>query len=84
MVLTNAELTRAERQILLTLEEFSGPTSPRVIIDLLRGQQFPEPLIRAAIWYLIDRNAVELTRDRLLRRTGAAPDRRIAEFALDR
>jgi hypothetical protein len=84
LVLTNADLTRAERRILRTLEEFPGPTSPRVIIDLLKREEFPEPLIRAAIWYLIDRNALELTRDRMLRRADAPPDCRIADFALNR
>lgn len=68
MVLSDEALDRAERQVLAVLERAREPYPPRLLIDELKAEpDLPEPLVRAAIWYLIDRYAVELTRDRLLR-----------------
>ena len=68
MVLTNEALDRAEREVLSVLERAAEPYPPRKLIDeLMSEDDLPEPLLRAAIWYLIDRYAVVLTRDRLLR-----------------
>ncbi len=67
MVLTDEELTRAEEQVLSLLQELPAPASPLLVINRLKDENLAEPLIRAAIWYLIDRNAVQLTWDRRLK-----------------
>lgn len=74
MVLTDEELTRAEERVLSVLQESPTPSVPRAVIDRLTSENLAEPLVRAAIWYLIDRNAVELTWDRRLRRAGASSE----------
>ncbi|CAA9584548.1 MAG: hypothetical protein AVDCRST_MAG59-5291 [uncultured Thermomicrobiales bacterium] len=69
MVLTDEELVQIEKQVLSELEKEPTPYAPRELITRLRDRH-SEHLIRAAIWYLIDRNEVELTRDRLLKLAG--------------
>ncbi len=73
MVLTDEQLKQTEERILAELERSARPYPPLELIRQLKAQQISEYLIRAAIWYLIDRNEVELTSDRRLRRP--APDR---------
>jgi hypothetical protein len=84
MVLTDEDLTRAEQEVLSVLQESPTPSSPRAVIERLKDHGFAEPLIRAAIWYLIDRNAVELTWDRCLRRVEASSDFDVSSFASGR
>lgn len=68
MVLSNEALERAERRVLAELARATEPYPPRrLIAELAADPDLSEPLLRAAIWYLIDRYEVELTRDRLLR-----------------
>jgi hypothetical protein len=68
VVLSDEALNRAEHRVLSVLEQAKEPYPPRQLIDELESDpELTEPLLRAAIWYLIDRYAVELTRDRQLR-----------------
>ncbi len=78
MVLTDEQLKQAEEQVLSVLGNSPTPYPPLELIDRLKSQQISEFLVRAAIWYLIDRNEVELTRDRLLKRLES---RRVEEVA---
>ncbi len=71
MVLSEAELVHTEEQVLSLLEGSATPVSPVDLIDQLKARHVSEVLVRAAIWYLIDRDEIELTRDRQLRRVGA-------------
>ncbi|MDQ3043952.1 MAG: hypothetical protein M3R06_02200 [Chloroflexota bacterium] len=74
MVLTEEQLEQTELQVLSVLESSVSPYPPLQLIDRLKkDKMIPESLIRAAIWYLIDRNEVELTPDRRLRRLGRPP-----------
>lgn len=84
MVITEAELVQTEEQVLSFLERTNVPSSPVELIDQLKHQQVAEHLIRAAIWYLIDRNEIEFTRDRLLKRAGTESDIGVVEFAPQR
>lgn len=64
MDLTNEELDHAEKQILLELDRAPGPRRPREVIDKLRFEQgLSDSVLRAALWYLIDRNEIDLTMD---------------------
>lgn len=71
MVLEDRQLDQTESRVLAELESSGQPYPPRELINRLREQNISEALVRAAIWYLIDRHQVELTRDRLLRRLEA-------------
>ena len=73
VVLTDEQLEQAEERVLKVLENSHEPYSPLQLIDQLKAQQISEFLARAAIWYLIDRNEVELTWDRRLRRLESRP-----------
>jgi hypothetical protein len=73
VVLNEADLVQTEEQVLSMLEGSAMPFSPVDLIDQLKARHVSEFLVRAAIWYLIDKNEIELTRDRLLKRVGAGP-----------
>jgi hypothetical protein len=68
VVLTEEQLTDAEQRILEILEQSEEPVSPLHMINELTSDQTSEYALRAAIWYLIDRNEIELTWNRHLRR----------------
>jgi hypothetical protein len=68
VVLTEEQLTDAEQRILEILEQSEEPVSPLHMINELTSDQTSEYALRAAIWYLIDRNEIELTWNRQLRR----------------
>jgi len=70
VVLTDEQLKHAEAHVLSIVSESPSSYRPRDVIDRLNAQGISEYLVRAAIWYLIDRNAIELTWDRRLRRAG--------------
>ncbi len=67
MVLTNHDIDRAETRIMDILHDESEPVAPSKLFDLLREKGISPLLVRAAIWYLIDRDEVTLTSDRLLK-----------------
>jgi hypothetical protein len=66
VVLTDEELQQAEETILLFLRRSSAPYAPVQLLEDLGKEGISEYVARAAIWYLIDRDEVELTRDRKL------------------
>ncbi|MGH2532865.1 MAG: hypothetical protein ACRDJW_11255 [Thermomicrobiales bacterium] len=66
MVLTDEELQQAEETILLFLRRSATPYAPARLLEDLARAGISEYVARAAIWYLIDRDEVELTRDRKL------------------
>ena len=68
MVLTEEQLVAAEQRIIAYLDPSDAPVSPLKLIEDLRTDQASEYVLRAAIWYLIDRNEIELTLNRHLRR----------------
>lgn len=77
MELSNDDLRRAEVGILDFLENAEEPSQPSQLMKQLSEQGISEYSARVALWYLIDRNQIELTMDRLLRSvhrsaTGAA------------
>jgi hypothetical protein len=77
MELTNEEIDRAEAQILRELDERPGLRRPREVINAVRHEHgLSESVLRAAIWYLIDRNVIDLTTDlRVQRIVRPRPDR---------
>jgi len=70
MVLTNEEIDRAEAEIQSILSSETEPIRPTVLFELLQKRGISEILARAAVWYLIDRNLVDLTSKRLLALAG--------------
>jgi hypothetical protein len=66
MMLSNDDLKRAESGILELLGNANGPFPPASLMEQLKDQGISEYSARVAIWYLIDRNLIELTMDRLL------------------
>ena len=68
MVLTEEQLVEAENQIIELLERSPTPYPPLQLIQELTSDHMTEYVIRAAIWYLIDRNEIELTWNRQLQR----------------
>jgi hypothetical protein len=66
MVLANDELQRAEESILLIIESASEPFTASALFARLAKDDISELLARAAIWYLIDKDKIELTPDRRL------------------
>lgn len=71
MVLSDQDLDMAEERILSILREEHEPVEPTKLFDQLADQGVSPLLARAAIWYLIDRAAIALTRTRLLEVTPA-------------
>ncbi|MGH2560807.1 MAG: hypothetical protein ACRDJH_17220 [Thermomicrobiales bacterium] len=69
MVVTDEELQQAEETILLILSRASSPYAPNQLMNELSQRGISEYSARAAIWYLIDRDEVTLTRDRKLEPT---------------
>jgi hypothetical protein len=61
------ELNRVEQAILEVLRETASPMSPYALVDALKKLGWEEGIIRAAMWYLIDREEIDLTIDRQLR-----------------
>jgi DNA-binding transcriptional regulator PaaX len=61
MVVQAPEIERAEQEVLKAVG--SGLSNPAVLIEKLATRGFDEELIRAAIWFLIDRGWLDLTRD---------------------
>jgi hypothetical protein len=61
------ELNRVEQAILEELQASSAPMSPYDLVAALKKHNLKEDIIRAAMWYLIDRREIDLTTDRQLR-----------------
>lgn len=77
MELTNEEIDRAEAQILRELDAHPGQRRPRDVIDAIRREHgSSDSVLRAAIWYLIDRNIIDLTTDLRVQRIGRPPSDR--------
>jgi hypothetical protein len=74
MVATADELRTAETGILAALADAQAPFSPADLVDLLKAKGISEYSTRVALWYLIDRNRIELTMDRLLRLRPRTPE----------
>jgi hypothetical protein len=72
--LSNEQISHAEAQILRELDSEPGPRKPREVFESIRAEHWlSDTVLRAALWYLIDRNAIELTTDlRVLRRPQTA------------
>jgi hypothetical protein len=64
---SNDDVKRAENGILEILEHSGEPFPPVDLMGQLERKGISEYSARVAIWYLIDRNLIELTMDRLLR-----------------
>ncbi len=74
MVASAEELRTAETGILAALEEARDPFSPAELVDQLKAEGISEYSTRVALWYLIDRNRIELTMDRLVRLRPQTPE----------
>ncbi len=61
------ELNQVEQAILGVLRESPAPMSPYELVDALKRLGWEEGIVRAAMWYLIDREEIDLTVDRQLR-----------------
>jgi hypothetical protein len=59
------DLARAEAGI-LELMRAEAPFRPAALIERLAGRGVPERFVRLALWYLIDRDEVRFSLDRLL------------------
>lgn len=66
------ELKLVESAIIEVLESYGEPMSPLVLVDALKKRNLKEDVVRAAMWYLIDRDEIDLTIDRQLFRARAA------------
>lgn len=66
MAPTQDDLKRAENQILVLLQDAETAYSPAQLLKQLRDHGISEYSARVAIWYLIDRNRIELTLNRML------------------
>ena len=66
MVAVDRELREVEQELLATLQEAGGPYAPAKLIDDLKRSGRREDVIRAAMWFLIDRGLIWLTPDRKL------------------
>lgn len=73
MVASADELRTAETGILSVLEASPSPFSPAELVSRLKAEGISEYATRVALWYLIDRNLIELTLDRLLRLRSRIP-----------
>lgn len=74
MGLSNDEIDRAEAHILRELERNPGQHRPREIINKIRDEHgLSDTALRAAIWYLIDRNLINLTADLRVQRAAVGP-----------
>lgn len=65
LALEYEELDRIEQGIIETVEQ-APPRAPRAVLDELRAQGFDENLIRAAIWFLVDRRKLDFSPQREL------------------
>lgn len=80
MVASADELKMAEKGILIAIRNAPVPFSPADLVAHLEGEGISEYSTRVALWYLIDRNRIELTMNRLLRlrpQTTEDPGRRL-------
>jgi hypothetical protein len=78
MGLSNDEIDQAERQILLELQRNPGLRRPREVINKIRDEHgLSDSALRAAIWYLIDRNLIALTPDLRVQRVAPPPGQRV-------
>lgn len=63
MVLTREPaVTDAESLILKTVQEHDGRYSPAEVIEVVRqGANVRDDIVRAALWFLLDRRSIVLT-----------------------
>lgn len=66
------ELKVVENAIIDVLESYGEPMSPRALVDVLKERNLKEDIVRAAMWYLIDREEIDLTIERQISRARAA------------
>jgi hypothetical protein len=67
MIVIDTELERAEQKIVGAFEAQLTMIAPARIIEILRANGVSDEIARIAIWHLIDRDQLELTKDRMLR-----------------
>lgn len=60
------QLHEIEEGILERVQAADGPYAPKLLRQALRNQGFPDDLIRAAIWFLIDDRRLRFNADRQL------------------
>lgn len=63
MILTDPALAEAEQAVLGTLRGSQDPYTSKDLIERLKARGYHDDVIRAAIWYLIDRMQIHLTAD---------------------
>jgi hypothetical protein len=66
VVAVDRELHEVEQELLATLQASGMPYPPAKLIAELKRSGRREDLIRAAMWFLIDRGLIQLTPDRKL------------------
>jgi DNA-binding transcriptional regulator PaaX len=58
---TSQEIDRAQEQILDYLQKHGSAVDPSSVTSEIKGLGIDESLIRAAIWFLLDRHKISLT-----------------------
>jgi len=66
------QLQEIEEGILERVQASDGPYAPKLLLQALRTQGFPDDLIRAAIWFLIDDRRLTFNEERQLLPIGAS------------
>jgi hypothetical protein len=67
MAPTQDDLKRAADEILVLLQDAEISYPPTQLLERLEHRGISQYSARVAIWYLIDRNLIELTLNRMLR-----------------
>jgi hypothetical protein len=65
-VFAKGELEQVQQSIEETVRSANEPYRPSELIAAVRGRGFPEELVRAALWFLIDAQRIQLTSERRL------------------
>lgn len=78
MAPTQDDLKRAADEILVLLQDSEISYPPTQLLKRLDDRGISEYSARVAIWYLIDRNLIELTLNRMLRSAHSAPRSQLA------
>jgi hypothetical protein len=78
MAPTQDDLKRAADEILVLLHDSEISYPPTQLLRRLEDRGISEYSARVAIWYLIDRNLIELTLNRMLRSAHSAPGSQLA------
>ncbi len=78
MAPTQDDLKRAANEILVLLQDAEISYSPTQLLERLEQRGISQYAARVAIWYLIDRNLIELTLNRMLRSAHNDPHPQLA------